>query len=116
MNLYVGNVSSNPHCYETRSESLLLNLYSAVEQARMEGEILPDIDVYMYCQDRPDGETHAMWYISKTMDHANATPPDNNFFLMPDFNFYSWPEAFNEPWRYILCQRILTVVGRMDIS
>ena len=54
MNLFIGNVSSNPNCYETRSEALLLNLYSAVEQARMEGEVLPDIDVYIYCQDRPD--------------------------------------------------------------
>jgi len=45
MNLYVGNVSSNPYCYETRSEALLLNLNSAVEQARMEGEALPDCDV-----------------------------------------------------------------------
>ena len=99
MNLYVGNVSDNPHCYETRGESLLMNLNLAVEQARQEGQKLPNFDVYMMCQDRPDGGNHGMWYISKSIDHANAIHPEPNFFLMPDFNFYSWPEAFNEPWR-----------------
>lgn len=106
MNLYVGNVSNNPHCYETRGESLLMNLNLAVKQARQEWHKLPNFDVYMLCQDRPDGGNHAMWYISKTVDHANATPPEQNFFLMPDFNFYSWPEAFNVPWRYILFQPV----------
>jgi hypothetical protein len=106
MNLYVGNVSENPHCYETRGESLLMNLNLAVEQARMEGEILPNIDVYMLCHDKPEGGTHGMWYISKSVDNANAHPPQDNFFLMPDFNFYSWPEAFNEPWRYSTYGRV----------
>jgi hypothetical protein len=101
MNIYVGNFSSNPHCYETRGESLLMNLNMAVEQARTEGEILPNIDVYMMCHDKPEGATHAMWYISKTVDNVNAEPGQDNFFLMPDFNFYSWPEAFNEPWTYV---------------
>ena len=101
MNIYVGNFSSNPHCYETRGESLLMNLNMAVEQARTEGEILPNIDVYMMCHDKPEGATHAMWYISKTVDNVNAEFGQDNFFLMPDFNFYSWPEAFNEPWTYV---------------
>jgi len=106
MNLYVGNVSGDPHrCYETRGESLLMNLNLAVEQARQEGQSLPNFDVYMYCHDRPDGDNHAMWYISKPVEHVNAIPPEENFFLMADFNFYSWPEAFNEPWRYILISR-----------
>jgi hypothetical protein len=106
MILYVGNVSENPHCYESRGESLLMNLNMAVEQARMEGDALPNIDAYMLCHDKPEGGTHGMWYISKSVDNANAHPPQDNFFLMPDFNFYSWPEAFNEPWRYVFSGQI----------
>jgi hypothetical protein len=102
MNIFVGNVSSNPRCYETRGESLVMNLDMAVEQARAEGEILPNVDVYLQCHDRPDAGAHAMWYISKTVDHVNAEQGQDNFFLMPDFNFYSWPEAFNEPWTYVM--------------
>jgi hypothetical protein len=52
MNLYVGNVSN---CFQSRGESLLMNLERAVEQARMEGEILPNFDVYLSCEDKPEG-------------------------------------------------------------
>jgi hypothetical protein len=95
MNLYIGNVSS---CYESRAQSLLMNLNIAVEQARMEGEILPNMDVYLSCADRPADGTPAVWYISKSTDNVNAANGRDNPFLMPDFNFYSWPEAFHEPW------------------
>lgn len=95
MNLYVGNVSG---CYETRAQALLMNLNRAVEQARMEREILPNIDVYLSCHDRPDGEERATWYMCKSTDNVHARNGHENLFLMPDFNFYSWPEALNEPW------------------
>ena len=96
MNLYVGNASG---CFESRAQSFLMNLNMAVEQARMEGESLPDFDVYMSCHDRPIDGARAAWYISKSIHHVTAYEGEDNFFLMPDFNFYSWPEALNEPWR-----------------
>jgi hypothetical protein len=100
-NLFVGNISQNPRCYESRAESLILNLYRATEQARMENERLPDIDVFLHCDDRPVVEA-AIWNLVKTRGQADADAlndnGERNFFLMPDFNFYSWPEAYNEPW------------------
>jgi len=97
MNLYIGHVSE---CYESRAGSLLMLLNMAIEQARMEGEQLPDFDVCLLCHDQPrrGGSTRAMWYASKSLDHINGEDGLDNLFLMPSFNFYSWPEAFNEPW------------------
>lgn len=112
MNLYIGNTSS---CYESRAQSLLMNLNMAVEQARMEGDILPNIDVYLSCHDRPAEASHAAWYISKSTDNVNGTNGRENVFLMPDFNFYSWPEAFHQPWRYYPRTRLLKIVGHIDI-
>jgi len=97
MNLYVGRVSE---CYESRAESLLMLLNMAIEQARMEGEQLPDFDVCLLCHDEPKrgGGTRAMWYASKSLEHIDGENGQDNLFLMPSFNFYSWPESFNEPW------------------
>jgi hypothetical protein len=100
-NLYIGKISDNPHCGETRAESLILNLYRATEQARAEGELLPNIDVFMMCSDLPSGQA-ATWYLTKNEEHAAANPfaknGPTNFFLMPDFNFYAWPESYSAPY------------------
>lgn len=103
-NLFIGNVSENDHCFQTRGESMLLNLYNAVEQARTEGEILPNMDVFFRCSDRDTGLA-ATWYLSKSRESAAADPlievGPKNFFLMADFNFYTWPESYGEPWTYV---------------
>lgn len=109
MILYVGNVSD---CYESRMRSLVLNLDRAVEQARVEGEILPNIDVYLSCSDVPPTSSPAMWAMTKSMDHLNNKNGHNNMFVMPDFNFYSWPEAFQEPWTYVLHKKGFTKSSR----
>lgn len=76
-------------------------LYRATEQARMEGQLLPDFDAFLRCNDWPIPEP-AVWNMVKTRGQAQADPNgetgDRNFFLMPDFNFYAWPEAYTGPW------------------
>jgi Glycosyl transferase family 90 len=78
-----------------------MNLYRATEQARMAGKLLPDIDMFVHCDDWPIVEP-AVWNIVKTREHVEAEPMDRtdaaNFFIIPDFNFFSWPEAFCQPW------------------
>ena len=102
-NLFIGNVTKK-HCPETRANAVILNLYRAVEQARMENELLPDIDVFFHCNDYPLVD-HAIWNLMKTRDHAAADPiypngKEGNFFLIPDHGFYSWPDSLGEPWTY----------------
>lgn len=96
MNLYVGNLSV---CDQSRSQSLLMSINLAVEQARTDGEHLPDFDVYLSCHDEPFEGASASWYLSKSLSHISGEDGLKNVFLMPDFNFYSWPETYNEPWR-----------------
>jgi hypothetical protein len=96
--LYIGNISQNPHCGETRAESLIMNIYRAVEQAKWEGEKLPNIDVFLMCSDLPDGNK-ATWYLTKRRETAAMQEGSGaNYFLMPDFNFYAWPESYGEPY------------------
>ena len=96
MNLYVGNLSV---CDQSRAQSLLMSINLAVEQARSDGEHLPDFDVYLSCHDEPFEAASATWYLSKSLSHISGEDGLKNVFLMPDFNFYSWPETYNEPWR-----------------
>jgi hypothetical protein len=109
-NLFIGNVSENDHCFQTRGESMLLILYNAVEQARTEGEILPNIDVFFRCSDR-DTRQPATWYLSKARNASHADPliedDPKNFFLMADFNFYTWPESYGESWTYVFLRILL---------
>src|SRR5271170_4658034 len=62
MNLYVGNGSN---CYESRMRSLILNLNSAVDSARWEGEELPDFEVFLDCKDAPPTSAPAIWHMVK---------------------------------------------------
>ena len=100
-NLFIGNVSENPRCPEPRGMASIMSLFKAIEQSRMEGEILPNIDVYLQCADSPSGNA-ATWYLTKTRDNAAADPNHRtgltNFFLMPDFSFFAWPQTYTEPW------------------